>query len=238
MDRLLVIGLVPAGAGFVAGIVAAATGAPLAAACAGICAAAAGTSCVWLLADGHRTETSHRHAVHPVAESDVEGPDPIGESPIGESPFDVETGLLDGRFFRVTLDYRLAAARRQLQPLTLLLVALDGDDVDAGYRQDAVTTFAETLRDTLRDSDSAWRLDPTTFAIILESTPEAGGVWAAERLRMSLLRRGGSLMRMAAAVASYPSHALEADEVRVRAERALTQARASRSSHVEVATAE
>ena len=233
MDRRLLIGLVPAVAGFVAGIGAATTGTPLLAATAAVCAAGAGTSCVWLLADLRRSEA---HASQIDAESrlaDIMGPDPADSIP--DSPFDPATGLLDGRFFRVTLDHRLASARRHLQPLTLLLVALEGD-VDDGHRHDAVISFADTIRDTLRDSDSAWRLEDSMFAIILESTPEAGGVWAAERLRMALLRRGGSVLRLAAAVASYPSHALEAEQVLLRAERALAQARASRSSHVEVAT--
>jgi diguanylate cyclase (GGDEF)-like protein len=151
---------------------------------------------------------------------------------------DPDTGLLDERFFHAALDQRIAAARRQLQPLCLLLVALDGDEVSDVYRREAVSSFAETLARTLRDSDIACRIADTTFGVILEDTPEAGGVWAAERLRIAMLRRGGSLLHLCAAVAAYPSHALDAADVLERAERALAQARTSGSTHVEVASAD
>ncbi|MHB8671066.1 MAG: nucleotidyl cyclase domain-containing protein, partial [Acidimicrobiales bacterium] len=135
-----------------------------------------------------------------------------GEGPATREapPVDSETGFLDGRYLQVALDHRIANARRQLQPLTLLLVHLGGNEVSEGYRREAVVTFADTIRETLRDSDTACRTAPDGFAVILEDTPEAGGVWAAERLRLSMLRKGGALLRFSAAVASYPSHSLAA----------------------------
>lgn len=149
-----------------------------------------------------------------------------------------DAGLLDESYFPVALDQRIANARRQLEPVSLLLINLDSDGVGDGYRTEAISSFVQTLRETMRDCDTACRLGPTSFAVILEDTPEAGGVWAAERLRMAMLRKGGSLLRFSAAVAAYPSHALDADEVRQRAERALAVAEASGSNHVEVASPE
>jgi GGDEF domain-containing protein len=63
-------------------------------------------------------------------------------------------------------------------------------------------------------------------------------VWAAERLRTALVRQRDALVRLAAGVAAYPTHALEATEVLNRAGRALDAARSSGSSRVEVASAD
>jgi diguanylate cyclase (GGDEF)-like protein len=149
---------------------------------------------------------------------------------------DAETGLLGEHYFQVAIDQRIAAARRQLQPVALLLLSLEGDDAGDAYRQQAAITFAGILRETLRESDTACRIGDNRFGVILEDTSEAGGVWAAERLRTALARKGDSLLRLAAGVAAYPTHALEADEVLSRARRALDSARASGSGRVEVAS--
>ncbi len=154
---------------------------------------------------------------------------------------DTETGLLGEHYFELALEHRIATARRQLQPVALLLLSLDGPNgahPSDDRHQRAVSAFAEILRNTLRESDTACRLSASSFAVILEDTSEAGGVWAAERLRTGLVREGVSSVRLAAGVAAYPTHALEADEVLSRASNALESARRSGSSRVEVASAE
>src|SRR5437667_199779 len=89
------------------------------------------------------------------------------------------------------------------------------------------------LRLRSRDRDAGRLRDEVHH---LEDTSEAGGVWAAERLRTALARKGDSLLRLAAGVAAYPTHALEGDEVLSRARQALDSARSSGSSRVEVAS--
>src|SRR5437016_6900811 len=98
---------------------------------------------------------------------------------------DTETGLPDQRFFELALDGRVAAARRHLWPMTLVLIDLalaadPGDDEAVG---EALASFAELLRRTLRESDIACRLPSHRFGILLEDTAEEGGVWTAERLQ-------------------------------------------------------
>jgi diguanylate cyclase (GGDEF)-like protein len=261
MDRRLLFGIVPGLAGVALGTAAAITGSPGMAIGAAAGAALAATATVGF-ADrlrrqdiaAHRLSTEVvqlRDAVEASREA-VEAASRFAkmiaarqleaqhEAEQAEQPLllDRETGLLDDRYFQVALDHRIAAARRQLQPVALLLISLDGEGVGDSYREEAVSSFAQTVRETLRDSDTACRVGPSRFAVILEDTPEAGGVWAAERLRMAMLRKGGSLLRFSAAVAAYPSHALDAGEVLTRAQRALDQARTSGTSHVEVATAD
>jgi diguanylate cyclase (GGDEF)-like protein len=122
--------------------------------------------------------------------------------------------------------------------VALLLLTIDADGTTEQGRHDVMIAFTDILRDTLRESDTVCRLAATTFGVILEDTSEAGGVWAAERLRTALVRQRDALVRLAAGVAAYPTHALEADEVLHRARGALESARASGSSRVEVASAD
>jgi diguanylate cyclase (GGDEF)-like protein len=94
------------------------------------------------------------------------------------------------------------------------------------------------LSSTLREADTACRLEGDRFALILEDTPEGGGVWAAERIRAGFARDGGPVQLLSAGVAAYPSHALDADDLLERAQRALGRARASGRGQVEIAVAD
>ena len=54
-------------------------------------------------------------------------------------------------------------------------------------RQQALGVVGDVVRRTLRESDAACRLGDLMVGAILEDTPEAGAVWAAERVRGTLL---------------------------------------------------
>ena len=107
---------------------------------------------------------------------------------------------------------------------------------EKGLTRDRLRFVAAVREDFSARSDTVCRLGVTSFGVILEDTSEAGGVWAAERLRTALVRQRDALVRLAAGVAAYPTHALEADEVLSRATGALESARSSGSSRVEVAS--
>lgn len=151
----------------------------------------------------------------------------------GGGLLDEATALLDGRYFQPALTSRVAAARRLLRPVSLVLLELEADP--AGDPDAAARTLAEVLRRTLREADTACRLTPTRFGLILEDTPEGGGVWAAERVRAGYARAGGRVELLSAGVAAYPSHALDAGDLLARAERALERAKATGRGQVEVA---
>src|SRR5205085_5420534 len=87
---------------------------------------------------------------------------------------DTETGLLGEHYFELTLEHRIAAARRQLQPVTLLLLALEAEGTTEEGRHDVIVAFADILRDTLRESDTVCRIGADSFAVVLEDTSEAG----------------------------------------------------------------
>lgn len=154
----------------------------------------------------------------------------------GGGLLDEPTGLLDGRYFQPALHSRVAAARRLLRPVSVVL--LDLEPVDGVTPEESAATsskFAGVLRETLREADTACRIDETRFGLILEDTPEGGGVWAAERIRAGFAREGGAVDHLSAGVASYPSHALDAEDLLARTERALERAKASGRGQVEVA---
>jgi diguanylate cyclase (GGDEF)-like protein len=250
MDRRALVGLVSGATGLALGAAAVAFGSALLGVVAAACALAAAAACVIVAGRLHERDAdanslrreilqledallAEREAFESSAAM-LDAPDPDGPATVR----DPETGVLTEHYFELALEHRIAAARRQLQPVALLLVALDADRSAETRQQQAVANFAGILRDTLRESDTVCRLSANSFGIILEDTSEAGGVWAAERLRTALVRHGESVVRLAAGVAAYPTHALESAEVLARATRALDMARASGSSRVEVASAD
>jgi diguanylate cyclase (GGDEF)-like protein len=250
MDRRALLGLLSGAAGLALGAAAVAVGSAFLGVIAAASALAAGGMC--LVVSGrlrdHDRDKEHLHrqilqledallAEREAFESASVLAEPADAVAAG-AVRDPETGLLGEHYFELALEHRIAAARRQLQPVALLMLTLDADGATEQGMQDIVIAFADILRDTLRESDTVCRLGATSFGVILEDTSEAGGVWAAERLRTALVRQRDALVRLAAGVAAYPTHALESDDVLQRARAALESARASGSSRVEVASAD
>ncbi|MEJ7584339.1 MAG: diguanylate cyclase [Acidimicrobiales bacterium] len=147
---------------------------------------------------------------------------------------DPETGLFNEQFFVVTLEKRVSAARRGLRPLAVVLVEVvmttpDGDQFPADPR-----AVAAGLVETLRDADTACRLDDGRFALVLEDTPENGAVWTVERVRRRLAEHQPA-QRMWAGVACYPAHAFDAGEILAQTRQALVAAKDWRQDRIEIA---
>ena len=150
---------------------------------------------------------------------------------------DASTGLFNEQFFRVSLDTRVSAARRHLRPVAVVLVQVAEGVREGAPSPVAPDLVAEGVRATLRDADTACRLDDGRFALILEDTPENGAVWTVERVRRALAteRPGQTLW---AGIACYPAHAFDAWELFDRAARALEAAREWHQDRIEVATSD
>jgi diguanylate cyclase (GGDEF)-like protein len=153
---------------------------------------------------------------------------------------DPVTGLVDRIYFRVTLGQRVASARRHLQPLSLCVFELDGFEEARPERRDqALRLLGGALRRTLRECDTACRLNDTSVAALLEDTPEAGAAAAAERVRKAVTTSPtGRSFTLSAGIACYPSHALDATDLLRRSMEALDRARAAGRDRVEIAGAE
>ena len=175
-------------------------------------------------------ESSRRAAV------DELGPSDIGRDR-NEKAFDHATGLYDERYFAVLVQQHVAAARRSLRPVSVVIFEIDSmGEADADTRQQALGVVGDVVRRTLRESDAACRLGDLMVGAILEDTPEAGAVWAAERVRGTLLASPiGDALTLSAGVACYPTHALGAAELVHQASCALDEARSRGRDRVELA---
>jgi diguanylate cyclase (GGDEF)-like protein len=178
-------------------------------------------------------EEAHRKA----AEEEL-GPTPADLAKTrGEQAFDPATGLYDEKYFAVLVQQQVAAARRSLRPISVIIFEIDAlTDADRDTRGQALGVVGDVVRRTLRESDAACRLGDLMVGAILEDTPEAGAVWAAERVRGTLLASPvGDALTLSAGVACYPTHALGAAELVHQASRALEEARTRGRDRVELA---
>ncbi len=155
----------------------------------------------------------------------------------GEHAFDAATGLYDERYFAVLVQQQFAAARRSLRPISVVIFEIDGmGNSDQETQAQALGVVGDVVRRTLRESDAACRLGDLMVGAILEDTPEAGAVWAAERVRGTLLSSPiGDAITLSAGVACSPTHALGAAELVQQAGRALDEARSRGRDRVELA---
>jgi GGDEF domain-containing protein len=147
------------------------------------------------------------------------------------------TGLFNHEYFLVTLDLRIAAARRHLRPVavTMLQVVERREDEKPAPADPALV--AKALRKTLRESDSATRLSDGRFGVVLDDTPESGAIWAIERLRRCLTKDHPSLI-LWAGLACYPAHGFDVGAIVDRADIALTAAQEWHQDRIEVAVPE
>ena len=237
VDRRALPGLAAGLAGLASGVAALVLDVPELAVVAGACSLAAGAASAHQV---RRLRDAERDAAGSAALARLLDL-PRGRRGDAGDLLDAETGLPDTPFFNLALEGRVAAARRHLWPITVLLIEIGlAPECELGRaRSDALNGFADLLRTTLREADIVCRTGEIRFAVLLDDTGEEGGVWTAERLQVAASRDVSKVRRMAAGVASYPTHGLEAGEVLTRAEAALARACASPAGrglgHVEVA---
>lgn len=155
----------------------------------------------------------------------------------GDALTDGPSGLFSEGYFTVALDARIAAARRNLRPVAVALIEVI-EGLDAGLPRPAdPATVAQTIRETIREADTACRLLDGGYALVLEDTTENGAIWTVERIRRRLASTSQGLT-MWAGVACYPAHGLTTEDVLDRADLALDMAREWRQDRIEVASAD
>ena len=252
-DRRLALSMGSALTALASGVVAVATSQPSFGVLAGVAGAVSGGAAAALAAQLQKAE---RHRVK--AERDVQrlgkeldalsdtytdevrrasAANPRSPKEKAEHAFDPATGLYDERYFAVLVQQQVAAARRSLRPISVVIFEADSlADCAPAERDQGLMVIGDVLRRTLRESDSACRLGDVMIGAILEDTPESGAVWAAERVRGTLLASPvGEALTLSAGVACYPSHALGAAELVQQAGKALDEARRHGTDRVEIA---
>ncbi len=156
---------------------------------------------------------------------------------VGGGLTDHVTGLFNRDYFLVSLESRIAAARRHLRPVAIAIIDVrlgrEGDNRPAADPN----VVADALRSTLRESDTATRLSDGRFGVVLEDTPENGAIWTMERLRRDLAATDDDLM-MWAGIACYPAHAFDVGALIDQADKALESAHDWNQDRIEVATTE
>ncbi len=149
---------------------------------------------------------------------------------------DPQTGLFSEGYFRVALDARISAARRHLRPVAVVILDVV-QGLDSGHPTPSNPKLvAESIAATVRDADTACRMDDGRFALVLEDTPENGAIWTVERIRRRLAESAPG-QTLWAGVACYPAHAFDSDEILAQTELALGAAREWRQDRIEVAVA-
>jgi two-component system cell cycle response regulator len=148
---------------------------------------------------------------------------------------DEDTGLFSERYFRVAVDARIASARRHLRPVAIALLDIVVDARSDDPQPAPAGPTAEAIEATLREADTACRLEDGRFALVLEDTPESGAIWTVERIRRAIAKTRPDVT-MWAGIACYPAHAFDAAAVIERANRALVSARDWHQDRIEVAT--
>jgi len=166
VDRDALLGLLAGLAGLAFGVAAAVTNISGLAVVAAACGLISGGSCVVLLRRLHDTERELAGANALMKLVDM--PAPAREE--ARSLVDGETTLPDRHFFDLAVDGRVAAARRHLWPVAVVLLEVGLEDHEPRHRRDAVVGFTSVMRRTLREADVACRLGPTTFGLVLEDT--------------------------------------------------------------------
>jgi GGDEF domain-containing protein len=149
---------------------------------------------------------------------------------------DEVTGLYGEGYFLATVEQRIAAARRHLRPVAVGLVEVIVDPTSQSLSPVDPNIVSVALAETLRDADTACRLDDGRFAIILEDTPENGAIWTVERIRRQISDSVTS-STLWAGLACYPAHGFDSNEILAQAEQALTAARDWPQDRIEVAEA-
>ncbi|MDY7104045.1 MAG: diguanylate cyclase [Actinomycetota bacterium] len=150
---------------------------------------------------------------------------------------DADTGLFTEGYFKVAVEMRIAAARRRLRPVAVVLLDVVREVGSPDQRPGVPTSVSRSIRETLREADTASRLDDGRYALVLEDTPESGAIWTVERLRSRLVEAEPD-HTVWAGVACYPAHAFDTAEILSQAEAALELAREWRQDRIEVATAD
>lgn len=171
-------------------------------------------------------------------------PEPSPDLPPGTDTEDWEidpvSGLLRQRHLPVLIQQVVAAARRKVQPVSVVFWELDGlDGAERAATEQALTALGAIAWRTLRESDAVFRLGDVVAVAVLVDTAEPGARIVAERVRGALRSSPvGDSLTASAGIACYPTHALDAAELVARAGRALEVARSEGHERDHVAIAE
>ena len=153
---------------------------------------------------------------------------------------DALTGCYNRRSFEMQFDRELSMAKRQHQPLSLIMLDLDrfkqlNDSAGHDAGDGALRKLADCFKQELRGVDSAARFGGDEFALILPQAYPEGAQIIAERLRAqieSIQIPGFGKLSASMGIATFPSHGETRTELVVAADAALYSAKRSGRNRV------
>ncbi len=106
---------------------------------------------------------------------------------------DMLTGLSSRHLFFVRLEDELKRIKRSHEELSVLLIDLDYfKNINNNYGQAVgdrvLQAVARIIGQSMRETDTAGRVDGGQFAVALPDTPASGAYWVAERIRSSVAK--------------------------------------------------
>jgi diguanylate cyclase (GGDEF)-like protein len=149
---------------------------------------------------------------------------------------DAMTGLYNRRFIEAYMETLVASVKRRNTHLAVLMLDVDHfKKVNDTYGHDAgdrvLVAVAKTLKQTLRASDLVVRYGGEEFIAFLQDTDGAGGVQAAEKVRLAVeglrigLTQGNLQKTISIGVADFPADGVDFWEVVKFADAALYAAK-------------
>lgn len=146
---------------------------------------------------------------------------------------DALTGCYNRRSFEMQFDREMQMAKRQKQPLSLIMLDLDrfkqlNDTVGHDAGDEALRQLADSFKQELRGVDSAARFGGDEFALILPQAYAEGALIVAERLRLRIAGiqiRGFGNLSASMGIATFPTHGCSRSDLVQAADSALYQAK-------------
>jgi diguanylate cyclase (GGDEF)-like protein len=140
---------------------------------------------------------------------------------------DTLTGLPNRRLFTDRLEHALRQARREGSRLALMMIDLDhfktiNDHFGHAAGDRALMTLANTLRMSLRQSDTVARLGGDEFAALLPRVGSDQDVLRVARKLQEALQSAGPFQQSASiGIALYPDHGIEVTKLLMMADQAM-----------------
>ncbi|HEX7530458.1 MAG TPA: sensor domain-containing diguanylate cyclase [Pyrinomonadaceae bacterium] len=146
---------------------------------------------------------------------------------------DALTGCYNRRSFEMQFDREMQVAKRQHQPLSLMMLDLDrfkqlNDSAGHDAGDDALRRLAACFRQELRGVDSAARFGGDEFALILPQAYSEGAQIVAERLRARIEGihiPGFGNLSTSIGIATFPAHGSSRSDLVIAADAALYSAK-------------
>jgi diguanylate cyclase (GGDEF)-like protein len=146
------------------------------------------------------------------------------------------TGLFNRRYLNETIEREILRADREKTPLSVIIADIDFfKKINDLYGHQAGDKFlveiASILKHNVRGSDIVCRYGGEEFLLVLPDTSQEAAASLAEKLRILCARLvvphdGKDLqVSMSFGVATYPEHGTQADEVIMKADKAMYQSK-------------